>query len=309
MKIFGLVIAIIWLCSSAYATEPTPEQLEYYKGAVDGQFDFVMVLKRNKDDCSGYYYYTKHKKDILLRGICESGKYELKEVHADGFHSKVKTNGFAGAKKDARIEGYWHSADGKKSYRLEAVQFYPTKKKILGEAKGEYRLNSISGAYGANTLSEVYRDKGAWVASWSSNHGGRRESNSTPRLSKTDKYILSSMKVAVDQDLAVALFANGKVIYKFPYKEKSVFDITQFSKEDGTYGPYRYLGIEDFYDDALHIAVTDKIDASDYIRFENTPMSSIYAISLDYSIMKRVFEISVIDKQCCNVTHLIFKKR
>ena len=309
MKLFGLIIALIWLCSSAYATEPTPEQLEYYKGAVNGQFEFVMVLKIGKDGCSGHYYYSKHKKDILLRGICESGKYELKEVHVDDFHRKAKTNGFAGTKKDARIDGYWRSADGKKLYRLEAVQFHPTKKQVLVEAKGEYRLDSISGAYAANTLSEIYRDKGYWIASWSSNSGGRRELNSTPRLSKIDKYILSSMKIAVDQDLTITLFANGKAIYTFPYKEKSVFDITQFSKEDGRYGPYRYLGIDDFYDDALHIAVSDKIDGSDYIRFENTPMSTIYAISLDYSIMKRAFEIYIIDKQCCNVTHLIFTKR
>jgi hypothetical protein len=309
MKIFGLVIAIIWLCSSAYATEPTPEQLEYFKGTVDGQFEFVMVLKRDKDGCSGYYYYTKNKKDILLRGACESDKYELNEVHVDGFHRKAKTNGIAGAKKDVRIDGYWRSADGKRSYRLEAEQFYPTKKQVLVEAKGEYRLDSISGAYGANTLSYIYRRKGDWVASWSSNVGGRREQNSTPHLSKTDKYILSSMKVSVDQDLAIALFVNGKAISKFPYKEKSVFDITQFSREDRTYGPYRYLGIDDFYDDALHIAVTDRIDGSDYIRFENTPMSSVYAISLGYSIMKRAFEISIIDKECCNVTQLIFTKR
>jgi hypothetical protein len=226
MKIFGLVIALIWLCPSVYATVPTPEQLEYYKGAVDGQYDFVMVLKRGKDGCSGYYYYSRHKRDILLRGICESDKYELKEVQADGFLSKAITNGFVGVKKDARIDGYWRSADGKKSHRLEAVQFYPTKKEILVEAKGEYRLEEISGAYSANTLSAIYRDKGDWIANWSSNSGGRRELNSTPRLSKTDKYILSSMKIAVDQDLAIKLFANGKTISKFQYKEKSVFDIT-----------------------------------------------------------------------------------
>jgi hypothetical protein len=69
-----------------------------------------------------------------------------------------------------------------------------------------------------------------------------------------------------------------------------------------------YRDIENFSDDKLHIATTDNVDFSKVIVFENTPLDSVYAVSVDYFPLTRRFQVFIIDKHCCGGTSLELTK-
>lgn len=305
-----LVLLFIFLqaLTPTYSGELNQYSVEYYKGFIDDKYEFLMQIVNNNNVCSGSYYYKKHKKPILLNGACESKNIALEERN-NGEHknNKVGFNKFIGIKNNDNIDGTWQSADGRKTYKFRAAKVVPNKAEILGDAKGEYYLLSISGFYGANSMADIYKEKGMWVASGSSISGGMREGYSFG-LSNKEKKILSSFKIVVDEHLAVNITSEEVIIAKFPYSEKSVFRVKNISREEDDINRiYEYAKYDNFYRDRLHIATSDEFSFSNYITFENTPVDPVHAVTVDY--YPGGFEVSIIDKQCCGGTSLQFIRR
>lgn len=303
-----LLFIFMQVLTPTYSGELNQYSVEYYKGFIDDKYEFLMQIVNNNNVCSGSYYYKKHKKPILLNGSCDSKSITLEEQN-DGKRKTNKTglNKFIGIKNNDNIDGTWRSADGSKVYKFQATKIMPNKAEILGDAKGQYYLSSISGFYGANSMADIYKEKGGWLASGSSISGGMREGYLFS-LIKKEKKILSSFKIVVDDQLAVNIISEEVIIAKFPYSEKSVFSVKNISREEDDINRiYEYAKYDNFYRDRLHIATSDEFSFSNYITFENTPVDPVHAVTVDY--YPGGFEVSIIDKQCCGGTSLQFIRR
>ena len=202
-----------------------PETNVYYKGSIDGRYGFKMVLRNEtKPACVGSYFYLTQKKPIVLNGTCGQGKVELTEETKGAGHRKTKANGFSGAQAGNSITGVWKSPSTGKSYPFEATKITPDKKEVLEDARGEYRLTGISGFYGANTMDEIYKQKGQWRADESGIVDAMRQS-SPVKLKTSERNLLSSFRLTVDESLAVTVYAGADLIATFPFSEKGIFSL------------------------------------------------------------------------------------
>jgi hypothetical protein len=279
----------------------------YYKGTINGKYEFIMQIVKNKDRCEGSYYYKTSKKYIPIYGSCDAKSFTLEEHGREVRKAETRLSKFVGIENNGNMDGTWLSADGSRVYKFHAAKVIPNKRELLGDAKGEYYLATISGFYGANSMADIWRENGKWIANGSSISAGMREGYSFD-LTKNDKRILSSFKILVDDDLAVNIISEKVVIAKFPYSEQSIFRVKNISREEDSINRiYKYAEYGNFQDNNLHIATSDEFNFSEYIAFESTPIDPVHALVVDYS--SEGFRVEILDKVCCGGTTLTFVKK
>jgi len=268
-----------------------------------------MVLSNDSNACSGSYFYVNYKKPIFLYGTCKNSKINLQEQEENyHFPIKAKSNRIVGDISNGVLTGTWQSSDNKTSYALNARQVVPNKNDILKDAKGKYLLSSISGFYGANTMTDIFKENGSWHAGGSGISDGMRQGFDVD-LSKDERHILSSFKLVTNESLGILIYCKGNIIAEFPFLNESIFDVKSITKKDDDIGRiYKYDKAGSFIENVLHIATTDKYSFSEYMPFENTPIDNTHAISIDYNPITGDFEVKIIDSQCCGATVLYFKK-
>ncbi|HAS40007.1 MAG TPA: hypothetical protein DCS93_05985 [Microscillaceae bacterium] len=105
---------------------------KFFAGKINGRWKIMMTLnkrkrgKSEKNNLTGYYYYTRTKGYLRLNGTWKSNGSILAEEKVMQNGKWVKTGALAG-RFDAttkRIQGTWTSADGKKSYSFEVKENY-----------------------------------------------------------------------------------------------------------------------------------------------------------------------------------------
>jgi len=105
---------------------------KFFAGKINGRWKIMMTLnkrrrgKSEKNNLTGYYYYTRTKGYLRLNGTWKSNGSILAEEKVLQNGKWVKTGALAGRFDAAtkRIVGTWTSADGKKSYSFEVKENY-----------------------------------------------------------------------------------------------------------------------------------------------------------------------------------------
>lgn len=179
------------------------------------------------------------------------------------------------------------------------------KKSTLKGLIGEYKLISIEGFTGANTMMDYFIQKGKWVASGSSNSGGMREGYDID-ISKDELVSLQTMKIVVAGDLSVTLFCENKAYFKAAFQEDGMTYLLKNTPKD-------YIKMEEslkkttvFIDAYLYLYAKDNL-----IETEISPLN-IAGVNADVVVIKyntktKQFEMDLFYGDCCDSSSYIFK--
>mgnify|MGYP000947781022 FL=1 len=184
----------------------------------------------------------------------------------------------------------------------------PTKKEILENAKGVYYLNSISGGAGANHLYETYKENNKWVSNESAIVGGERVQDEF-KLSKQDLSLLNSIRIEIDNDLTIRLFAGDNQLlassfiangmdYRVKEKQKE-----QMNEELAKLSPTTLM-----LDKKYIIIADDEIDFSKFIN-GNFRIKTAENLILRYSVEEKNFTLDIMSAECCDSNTLVFTKK
>lgn len=100
-----------------------------FEGEIDEKYPIVMSLQLFTDRITGNYFYTKHKRNILLSGVFnnEDNSFSLNEYQENG----EQTGTFSGTlNNDYSLEGFW-TAFSEGPGRVESFSFQLEKTKTL----------------------------------------------------------------------------------------------------------------------------------------------------------------------------------
>jgi len=179
------------------------------------------------------------------------------------------------------------------------------KKSTLNDLIGEYKLVSIEGFAGANTMMDYFIQKGKWVASGSSISDGMRESYDID-ISKAELVSLQTMKIVVAGDLSVTLFCENKAYFKAAFQEDGMTYLLKNTPKD-------YINMEEslkkttvFIDEYLYLYAKDNL-----IETEISPLD-IAGVNADVVVIKyntktKQFEMVLFYGDCCDSSSYIFK--
>ena len=184
----------------------------------------------------------------------------------------------------------------------------PTKKEVLENAKGVYYLNSISGLAGANQMYETYKENNKWVSNNSGNNGGERATDEF-KLSKQDLSLLNSIRIEIDNDLTIRLFAGDNQLlassfiangmdYRVKEKQKE-----QMNEELAKLSPTTLM-----LDKKYIIIADDEIDFSKFIN-GNFRIKTAENLILRYSVEEKNFTLDIMSAECCDSNTLVFTKK
>lgn len=180
------------------------------------------------------------------------------------------------------------------------------KKRTLTNLTGEYKLNSIVGATGANTMLDYFVEKGRWTASGSSINDGMREAYDI-ELSKNDRLKLQTMKIVVGEDLSVALHCNNIAYFNAPFQEEGMTYILRNSpKEYSSYMSESLKKTTTFLEDYLYLYAKDQINESE-IRNVDIAEIGADALVIKYNTKTKEFEVVLFYGDCCDNVIYTFK--
>lgn len=105
---------------------PSFSQSYYYKrfeGTINKNLPIVLHLTKNaKNELSGNYYYVKNGAPIHIGGTFDPQKSSFKIEEYDS--KQNSTGSMEGTVKNGQVEGFWKTADGKKSFTLSLKESY-----------------------------------------------------------------------------------------------------------------------------------------------------------------------------------------
>ncbi|MFM9967269.1 MAG: hypothetical protein ACKVQK_02520 [Burkholderiales bacterium] len=290
------------------------DRAEYYKGYIDDKFEFFMyVVPYENKKCSGNYYYKKYKRPIPLAGECDANKVTLNELTADGYTSVTPgPNRFIGVRSGNQFSGTWHSGNGVKAYDFTSLKVIPNKREILEDFRGEYLLVSMGGLSGANTLLDIYKRNGAWKASGSAISGGMRSGFSLD-LNGRAKKILSTLKLVVDEELAVSIYSEDRRVAKFPYQENGGFKIKNIQRQGNDllqgdrFQIFERSEYGNFHEGRLLLTTSDEFNFSELINFGVFAVEEEHAVAVDFVLGG--FDVRILNANCCDNVGLRFERR
>lgn len=180
------------------------------------------------------------------------------------------------------------------------------KKSTLNKLVGEHKLSSISGLMGVNTLNDYYIENGEWIASGSTNSGGRREGYDID-LSKADLNKLKTMKIVVSEDLSLSLFCNDKEFFRTPFQEDGMSYFLKKSPKNYETSKFKNLNsTSTFIDDYLYLYAKDEVLESD-ISFVDILQLGADAVVLKYNFKADELELILFYGDCCDSSTYTFK--
>lgn len=178
------------------------------------------------------------------------------------------------------------------------------KKQLLTDLIGEHSLVSISGAMGANTMVDYYKEKGVWTASGSSIYQAMREPFDID-LTGEDLQKLKTMKIVVSPDLTVSLVCAGKTYFKAPFKEDGFTNLLKKSPADYSL-PSQLKSSSTFIGDNLYIYAKDMISEAEISAIDIAQVAADVAV-LTYDKKTKEFTLSQFYGECCDNSTYIFK--
>ncbi|KFG94228.1 hypothetical protein GQ56_0127350 [Burkholderia paludis] len=280
-----------------------------FAGRLGDRYAFTMDLKNVDGRLSGSYRYAGKRNDIYVNGTIDpSGAFTMDETGDTG----KRTGTFVGKVAGDTLGGTWTSARGDRKLPVDAHQtseiIIGSKREILKQAIGTYRLDSISGSGGANGMWESWRDKGRWKSNVSSIEMARREFSDVS-LTRDDLHRLNSMTVTVDASLAVRLSVDGKVLLSIPYRDSGMqYEINQ---------PHDSVVEDDLkmlspattvHDEHLYLLARDAIDFVPAMSGTYLPNDGVDVVTVSYAVVDKTFDVYLQDGKCCGGTAFTFRR-
>ena len=180
-----------------------------------------------------------------------------------------------------------------------------SKKLILSEGIGEYKLNSISSLMGMNSLVDHHIENDKWIASGSSNSGGMREGYDID-LSEDDLAKLNSMSIIISNDLTLSLSCNGMTFFNTPFKEDGMsYFLNKAPSEYSTYMSENLTENNTIIDEYLYLYAKDNCEESE-LTFINIAEISADAVVIKYDFKIKQFEMVLFYGDCCDNSTYIF---
>ena len=181
-----------------------------------------------------------------------------------------------------------------------------SKKLILSEGIGEYKLNSISSLMGMNSLLDHQIENDKWIASGSSNSGGMREGYDID-LSEDDLAKLNSMSIIISNDLTLSLSCNGTTFFNTPFKEDGMsYFLNKAPSEYSSYMSENLTENNTIIDEYLYLYAKDKIAEADLEFLQFVGILADAAV-LKYNTKTKEFELTIFYGECCDNATFIFK--
>ncbi len=301
--LLSLMIATTALADPAYFHKT-------FSGRIGDRYAFVMDLKNVDGVLTGSYRYAGKRDAIYLSGkIDPSGRFTMDETGSAG----QRTGTFTGKVANDSLDGTWASADRARRLPVDAHQtseiIVGSKREILTQAIGTYVLDGISGAEGANGMSDTWREKGRWKAQVSSISMGRRQFSDV-RLTREDLRRLNSMTTTVDASLATRLNVDGKVLLSIPYRDAGMrYEIGQshstvIESELKTMSPTTTV-----HDEHLYLLASDAIDLRGPMSGSYLPEENLNIVTVSYAVVDKTFEVYLRDGDCCSGTIFTFRRK
>jgi hypothetical protein len=180
------------------------------------------------------------------------------------------------------------------------------KKELLTSLVGEYQLESISGAMGANTMVDYNLVEGKWAASGSSNNGGMREGYNI-ELTEKDLNKLATATIKVAEDLTVTYSCAGKPYFTLPYKENGLEFRLSKSLEDYILGvPKGLTPNSTILEGDLYLLAKDGIAADELKEIDMLEVGADAAV-LSYNLQAKEFELTLFYADCCDNSVYTFR--
>ncbi|MBK6836315.1 MAG: hypothetical protein IPG89_19460 [Bacteroidetes bacterium] len=279
-----------------------------YEGSINDKYEITMQLIKVGNSIGGYYSYKNKGTKIWLNGsVLEDGSIDMPEINKG-----TVTGVFKGKIANNKFTGTWSKADNSKSMPFNVSQTsiasMQTKADVLSNAMGQYYLRSISGSVGANAMFDTYLEKGKWLSVSSSNVGGERE-GTTIKLTEKDLELLNNLRVVVDDNMDVHVYAGLIELVKSPYTAKGMdYSIKQTDKTK-MHERISYLSPDTIKYENKYILI-----AKDKISFTQTLKGSFDIVTEDNMILtyfpfNNTFELEIFWGECCDSNVLIFDKK
>lgn len=181
-----------------------------------------------------------------------------------------------------------------------------TKHEILTNLVGEFKLESIEGVQGANTMFDYYIKNGQWFCFYSSLEDGMRD-GSEEKLKVNDNKFLNSIKIEVFKDLSIKVFNGNKVLVEVPFIESGMdYKITKNESKLSA----QFLELSPttiFKDKNLMLLADDLIDPS--IFFIGSPLEMLFSdnLILFYSLKDGEFVLEIFSSEFSESSTFTFK--
>lgn len=179
-----------------------------------------------------------------------------------------------------------------------------TKKEVLTQAIGVYKLHSISGALGVNTLFDTYKESGRWKSFSSNVIDGKREATQI-KLTNKDAMLLNDLVLEVDKNLHIKLLSGRKLLVEIPFNENGM-DYKVESDTNSYFKDYNSNTI--FSENQLILLASDNIDFSGVI-FGNFDVIASDHLLLTYSQEADAFYLDIFRENCCDKNLFVFKRQ
>ncbi|MEK6347671.1 MAG: hypothetical protein V4764_09345 [Burkholderia sp.] len=302
------------LASAALSTAAHADTQYFHKtlaGQIGGRYAFTMDLKNVDGTLSGNYHYAGKQNNLYLSGkIDTAGNLTLDETPASGKRSGTFTGKLSGG----TFDGSWTSADGKRQLPVNAHQTAETvigsKRELLTQAIGTWRLDTVSGSGGANSMWDTWRAKGQWTSNASGIENAQR-AFTTIKLTPADRRRLDSMTITVDAALATHLNVDGKTVLSIPYRDAGMqYEIAK--PHDGTAADdLKALSPTTIvHDEHLYLLATDHPAWLPALAGSfNAYTDDVALATVDYDVVGKTFQVFLRDNLCCGGTGFTFARQ
>ena len=310
--IFSLFAGLAAAASDAAMAQPAsaPPSSYFHKrlaGKLADKYGITMDLKNLDGRLSGTYRYGGRKSDLYLSGKIDSaGSFVMEE--STGSKTTGTFTGTISPSGDA--VGSWRSPDGKRTLAFEAHQLSEvrigSKQEILSAAVGTYRLKSLGGAGGANSMWDTWKDRGRWRSNHSGLSGGMREAEEIA-LTSVDIKLLDALRVVIGADLSVRVIAPGKTLLAIPFEPNGLAYDLDRSRDNPLLEPLQRLSARTTtYDEELYLLVREHVDYSAALS-GSFRASTSGTLVVTYSVVWKTIEMRFIDDDCCGGTSWMFE--
>lgn len=178
-----------------------------------------------------------------------------------------------------------------------------TKKELLTSAIGKYKLVSITGNTGANTMFDTYKEEGRWVSTSSTNIGGERN-KTVNKLTNKDAMLLNDLHIEVNAKLNVKLQNGRNMLFDVPFNDSGMeYKVDKVNKShfEGYTASTIFIGKQ------LILLANDNMDFSLALN-GNFDLVHSNNMKLIYQIDEDTFYLTIFNGQCCDSSTLKFSK-
>ncbi len=183
---------------------------------------------------------------------------------------------------------------------------YISKRAATTDLIGEYNLQYITGAMGANTLLDYYIEDNEWIAEGSSTTAGVREGF---ELDLSDDLLarLNSMKINVNEDLSISLNCIDQTIFSAPFNNDGMDYKLTNSPEDMIMMPEGITSETTFKEDYLYFYAENELAENIISVIDILDIWGDVAV-IRYDIKKEQFELMFFYGDCCASSTYHFNK-